>query len=188
MRKSQQKPAEKVQPPVKGKPVPVATPAEPKPFNINDYAKDGITKDEVLEFKSAFDIFDYNGSGKVEVADIKEAFMNLGFHHQSIFAQNVLAHIEKKGPEIEFGEFIRIATAKLNEDYTQPETNLVFTAFDPKGAGTFSLQDLKNTIRGIGEDISDEEIEKMFRAAAVGESKVVTAEDFYNIVTKKAYK
>lgn len=114
--------------------------------------------------------------------------MNLGFHHQSIFAENLLAHIEKKGAEIEFGEFIRIATARLNEDYTQPQTNLVFSAFDPKGTGKFSIYDLKDTMRGIGEDIGDEEIEKMFRAADMDSDGYVTSEDFYNIVTKKNYK
>lgn len=38
---------------------------ENKPFNVNDYAKDGISKDEVMEFKTAFDIFDPNGTGRV---------------------------------------------------------------------------------------------------------------------------
>jgi len=38
---------------------------EIKPFNVNDYAKDGISKDEVMEFKTAFDIFDPNGTGRV---------------------------------------------------------------------------------------------------------------------------
>lgn len=40
--------------------------------------------------------------------------MNLGFHHQSIFAENILSYIEKKaGGVLDFGEFIRIATARL---------------------------------------------------------------------------
>lgn len=38
---------------------------EVKPFNINDYVKDGLSKDEVLDFKTAFDIFDHGGNGKV---------------------------------------------------------------------------------------------------------------------------
>jgi Ca2+-binding EF-hand superfamily protein len=46
-------------------------PVEPKPFNINDYAINGITKDEVLEFKAAFDIFDHSGSGRIEIAEVK---------------------------------------------------------------------------------------------------------------------
>jgi hypothetical protein len=32
---------------------------------------------------------------------------------------------------------------------------MVFSAFDPKATGKFSVYDLKDTIRGIGEDISD---------------------------------
>lgn len=115
--------------------------------------------------------------------------MNLGFHHQSVFAENVLNYIEKKGGGVlDLGEFIRIATARIGEDYTKPQTNLVFSAFDPKFTGKFSIYDLKDTIRGIGEDISDEDVEKMFRAADEDEDGYVTGEDFYNIVTRKAYK
>jgi Ca2+-binding EF-hand superfamily protein len=77
--------------------------------------------------------------------------MNLGFHHQSTFAENFLSYIEKKGGGVlNFGEFIRIATAKINEEYTQPQTSLVFSAYDPKATGKFSIYDLKDTIRGIG--------------------------------------
>ncbi len=65
MKKGQEKPAEKVQAPLKGKAAPNLPPAEPKPFNINDYAINGITKDEVLEFKAAFDIFDHSGNGRI---------------------------------------------------------------------------------------------------------------------------
>lgn len=56
---------------------------------------------------------------------------------------------------MDFAEFIRIATSQLNEEYTQPQTSLVFSAFDPKATGKFSLYDLKDTIRAIGEDIPD---------------------------------
>lgn len=65
---------------------------------------------------------------------------------------------------------------------------MVFSAFDSKGTGKFSIYDLKEAIRGIGEDIGDEEVEKMFRAADADGDGYVTTENFYNIVTKKVYK
>jgi len=35
---------------------------------------------------------------------------------------------------------------------------LIFTGFDPKGTGKFSIYDLKDTARDLGEDLNDDEI------------------------------
>lgn len=58
--------------------------------------------------------------------------------------------MEKKYGFIDFGEFVRLATGKLNEEYTLPQTNIVFTAFDNKGTGKYSAYDLKDTIKSAG--------------------------------------
>lgn len=101
----------------------------------------------------------------------------------------VLNYLEKKNNGVlDFGEFIRIATGKINEDFTVPQTNVVFAGFDPKGNGKFNVYDLKDVVRDLGEDLNDDEIERIFRAADEDNDGYVTNEDFYNIVTKKAYK
>jgi hypothetical protein len=35
-------------------------------FNPKDYEKNGITLEEVLEIREAFDLFDYEGTGQVD--------------------------------------------------------------------------------------------------------------------------
>lgn len=37
-----------------------------QPFNPKDYEKPGISVEEVIEIKEAFDLFDYEGNGYVE--------------------------------------------------------------------------------------------------------------------------
>jgi Ca2+-binding EF-hand superfamily protein len=83
---------------------------------------------------------------------------------------------------------VRIATAKLDEDFTLPQTTVVFSGFDPKGTGKFNVYDLKDTARDLGEDLTDDEIERIFKAADLDNDGYVSAEDFYNIVTKKPFK
>ena len=36
------------------------------PFNPKDYERPGISAEEVLEIREAFDLFDYEGNGYVE--------------------------------------------------------------------------------------------------------------------------
>lgn len=39
----------------------------------------------------------------------------------------------------------------------------------------------------LGEDLDDEEIQKMFKRADLDDDGFVTAEDFYNIMTHRVY-
>lgn len=145
-----------------------------------------LPKDEVLEFKTAFDMFDCDAEGRVEVSEIKEAFINLGFHHQGIFSERILDYMGTlNGGKIDFGEFCRLATDGLNDDFSLDQTNIIFTAFDIKNTGKFNIYDLKDTIRDLGVDIEDEEIEKMFENADSDQDGLVTREDFHRLVTHK---
>ena len=43
-----------------------AVPAKGKGFNAADYAKNGVSEAEVLEYKQAFDLFDTDQGGSID--------------------------------------------------------------------------------------------------------------------------
>ena len=144
------------QPVGKGKEQP---PPPPKEFSINDYVKDGLSREDVVDFKTAFDMFDCDNQGRVEVSELKEAFINLGFHQQSTFSERVFDYMSGfNGGKVDFEGFIKLATTRLNDKYTKEECDLIFSAFDYKNSGNFNIYDLKDTIRDLGMDIDEDEI------------------------------
>ena len=46
-------------------------------FDTKNYEKNGLTEDEVLEIKEAFDLFDTDKSGEIDVNELKQALLNL---------------------------------------------------------------------------------------------------------------
>ena len=131
-------------------------------------------------------MFDADQEGRIEISEVKEAFINLGFHQSSIFSERIFDYMTTLNEgKIDFADFIKLATTRISDKYTQDECNVVFTAFDYKNTGKFNIYDLKDTIRDIGADIDDDEIERMFKNADTDEDGLVTREDFYNIVTHK---
>lgn len=46
---------------------------------------------------------------------------------------------------------------------------------------------MKKVAQDLGEDLTDEEIEKMFVKADLDDDGFVTADDFYNIMTHRVY-
>ncbi len=53
--------------------------------------------------------------------------------------------------------------------------------------GKITSSELKKIAKELGEDLNDEEIDKMFVKADLDDDGFVTADDFYNIMTHKVY-
>ena len=84
-------------------------------FNPDDFVTMTIPREEVIEIKQAFDIFDGDLSGMIDPSELKEAFINLGFSGQNKFVYQILAELdEDQSGGIDFAEFLRLATSKMS--------------------------------------------------------------------------
>ena len=63
---------------VKGKPTPAPAPAPAKAgFDPKAYAKNGVTEEEVTACKTAFDLFDTDQGGSIDIKGIYYFMQNL---------------------------------------------------------------------------------------------------------------
>jgi Ca2+-binding EF-hand superfamily protein len=68
----------------------------------------------------------------MDPAELKQAFIDLGFTGQNKFVYQILAELdEDQSGGIDFAEFLRLATAKIGEKDSRAEITKVFHAFDP---------------------------------------------------------
>ena len=161
---------------------------ERKAFNADDFTNGVLLRDEVLEIKAAFDLFDHDGSGSIDPLELKDAFAALGFTGSNKFVYLIIAELEENGDgTIGFDEFIKLATAKPTNQDSRAEVSKIFKAFDYNRMGKFSVIELKKVALDLGENVDDEEIEDMFERADLDRDGFVTGEDFYNIMTHKVY-
>ena len=94
----------------------------------------------VVEIRAAFEIFDQDGSGYINPTELKEAFVNLGFAGQSKLVSQIMARLdEDKSGSLDFGEFMKLATAKISEKDSKADIMKVFNAFDSNKAVRFGL-------------------------------------------------
>jgi len=63
----------------------------------------------------------------------------------------------------------------------------VFKFYDNNDNQKISWEELKKVAQYLGEEMTDEEIQAMFKKADLDDDGFVTAEDFYNIITGKGY-
>lgn len=107
-------------------------PEPKKAFSADDFVSLTVPREEVIDIRQAFEIFDSDGSGIMDPAELKQAFIDLGFTGQNKFVYQILAELdEDQSGGIDFAEFLRLATAKIGEKDSRAEITKVFHAFDP---------------------------------------------------------
>ena len=88
---------------------------------------------------------------------------------------------------IDFEEFLDMMTARMSDKDTREDINKVFRLFDDDKSGFISLKNLRRVAKELGETMTEEELMEMIERADNDADGQVSPEEFYNIMTKKAF-
>merc|ERR1712238_596553 len=143
-----------------------AQPAKPARFNADNFARPGLSVDEVEEMKEAFDLFDNDNSGAISVNELTSAMQALGFDVKHAVVFNMVADLDADGSgEIEFGEFLDVMCAKISDKNTMEEIDRVFKLFDKDRNCTLEADDLSRVLKELGEEIPEEDVREIIQRA-----------------------
>merc|ERR1712151_566537 len=163
-------------------------PAKPARFNAENFARPGLSVDEVEEMKEAFDLFDNDNSGAISVNELTAAMKSLGFDVKHAVVYNMVADLVSDGSgEIEFGEFLEVMCAKITDKNTMEEIDRVFKLFDKDRNGTLEADDLSRVCKELGEEMSEEDVREVIQRADLDGDGAVGLDDFYAVITKKTF-
>ena len=157
-------------------------------FDPKKYEKNGLTEDEVMEIKEAFDLFDSDKSGQIDTEELKAALKNLGIDAKNQTLTNMMADLDKDNSgQIDFEEFIDMMTAKMSDRDTRDDLEKVFRLFlgDDDKTDKITVKHLKRVAKELNENMSDEELQEMITRADLNKDLGVDFEEFYAIMTKK---
>nr|XP_021149091.1 caltractin isoform X3 [Columba livia] len=129
-----------------------------------------LTEEETAELREAFDLFDPDGEGLIDVGDLKMNVRALGCELEKSEMKKIVSEFGEKG-------------SGKAEPCEKKEILKVFNAFDCDGTGKISLEDLKAVAEEVGEDISEEELQEMIDEADVDGDGEVDEEEFLRILT-----
>merc|ERR1712167_262793 len=76
-------------------------------------AKGGLSEEQIEEIREAFNLFDADNSGAIDVRELKAAMRALGFEVKKEELKKMISDIDNDGNgSIEFGEFLEMMTAR----------------------------------------------------------------------------
>eukprot|EP01062_Namystynia_karyoxenos_P067333 TRINITY_DN61271_c0_g1_i1.p3 TRINITY_DN61271_c0_g1~~TRINITY_DN61271_c0_g1_i1.p3 ORF type:complete len:196 (+),score=105.09 TRINITY_DN61271_c0_g1_i1:83-670(+) len=165
-----------------------------------------LTPQQKAEIKQAFDLFDAEGTGKIQSKDLKVALRALGFEPKKDELKRLVGTVDKEGTGLlDFNMFLELLVRKMGEKDSKEETLKAFELFcDAAGTGektgrgrVITFEDLKIVAEDIGENMTDEELMEMIDFATKGRGRkekdklkeggrdtAVTDEEFMKLLKK----
>jgi Ca2+-binding EF-hand superfamily protein len=179
-------------------------PAQPQSLASRKKApKIELTEEQKMEIREAFDLFDTDGTGRIDVKELKKALRQVCpsiYVHCSDFIQNKdIERLRRKycavtSPDGEFSaaEFFRIMKSKLEidrKDRTKLEIEQMkvntFEAIDVKKRGYITFAELKRHCVKNNSAYTDEQLQEMIDETGHADNEGrVFLDDFMTIMIK----
>lgn len=156
-------------------------------FDWSKFERPGLMQDEIEEMKDVFDLFDVDGSHRINARDLRTCIQALNLRRNQA-VHRILTDLERRGTQtVDFGVFLDLMTARVGERDSRDDVSKVFRLFDDDRTGAITAKNLQNVARELGEPISQEELAEMInRADSDGDGRV-SMDDFYNLMTRRTF-
>jgi calmodulin len=147
-----------------------------------------ITEKKIAELREAFEIFDRDQDGYITIKELAEIMRNLGNPPTEGEIQDMIAEVDIDGNgNINFQEYISLMARRMRDGDLEEEMKQVFKLFDRDGNGLVGASELKSVMIGIGEKITDDEVEDMIREADKDGDGYISYQEFKDIIENRDY-
>mmetsp|Transcript_22740 Transcript_22740/g.3741 ORF Transcript_22740/g.3741 Transcript_22740/m.3741 type:complete len:123 (-) Transcript_22740:32-400(-) len=121
----------------------------------------------------------------IEPRDLKDALVSLGFEPKNSTVYQMFADVDVDcSGNIDFEEFLTIATEERQQKDKRSDVDKLFRLFDDDRTGYVTIENLKRIARELGENVNDDDLKEMIERADTTGTGRVNMDDFYNIMTK----
>ena len=164
-----------------------------KPPSQGQSKKVEVTKEVVNsdggDIKEAFELFDSNGDGKINVREIRGAMQSIGYDEKNPTVYEVITELDnprsKNSGGATFNDFCQTVNYRVPEKETTEDLRKVFNLFlDDPNSNTTSLESIKRVADELGENIEEIELNAMLNKASKSGARL-TFDDFVAIMTGK---
>ncbi|XP_039210825.1 centrin-2-like isoform X1 [Crotalus tigris] len=168
------------------------------------------------QMREAFDLLDADGTGTIDVQDLKASgprcgggalggalpsplsssppppaqvsIRALGFDPPKEELRRLVAEVDKEGAgKIGFDAFYSVMAQKMSETDSQEDVLKAFQLFVDKDSGRIAFGNLKRIAAEIGETPTDEELQEMIDAADLDGDGQVSEQEFLRVLRRRDF-
>ena len=153
-----------------------------EPFDPKKHVSVGVSERDVEMYKEVFDMFDVQNYGNLTPNDLRNALEMFGFLPKKHLIYQIISDIDAdESGGIDFREFLKIMTDQMRpcDGDTREDYERVFSYFDFEGRGYIGKDDLRKISVDLGENLSEEAIEEIFKICDTNNQERINFDSFY---------
>merc|ERR1711959_180831 len=136
-----------------------------------------LTDEQKAELREAFDLFDTDGSGAVDAAELHTAMKALGFEPKKEEIAKMVKEMDKDGDAtVDLEEFYVMMAEKMNQKG--------FKLFDDDNTGKISFKNFQRVAKELGENLSAKELEEIIAEADTDGDGEINEAEFLAVMVK----
>lgn len=145
--------------------------------------KPELTEDQKQELREAFELFDVDKTGSIDLHELKVLMRALGF---DVKKPDVIKMVHEVDPSnngaIDYEQFLEIMTDKYADRDPEEEIKKAFQLFDDDHSGKITLKNMKRVARELGENLSEEELQAMIDEFDRDQDGEISSDEFMYIM------
>eukprot|EP00064_Thunnus_orientalis_P012729 superscaffoldBa00001989_g12764 len=131
------------------------------------------------EFKECFSLYDRQRKGKIEARELIIVMRCLGSNPTpSEVQRHLLSHDIDRAGELDFSTFLSIMHRQLQQEAPEEEILEAMRMADKEQKGFILASELRAKLTGLGEKLTDKEVDELLKEAGVGADGRVHCEQF----------
>lgn len=145
-----------------------------------------LSPEQVAEFKEAFSKFDKDGNGSINTQELGAVMQALGKDLSEAELKEIISKVDTDADGvISFPEFLEEMVRGMKAWGKKQDLQEAFRVFDVDSNGYISVDELKQVMAKLGEELSQEVLEAMIHEADVDQDGQVNYEEFVRILSPK---
>lgn len=150
--------------------------------------RDCLSKEQIAEFRTAFEMFDQDGGGDISLGELGRAMNVLGWNPTGCELKEIINTFDKDGKgTMNFDEFLDLMANWMQGDKTkstEDELKEAFRVFDKDGSGYIEWEELKYVMQTTGEEpLTEKEVTEMMEEADKDGDGKIDYEEFVAMMT-----
>jgi len=144
---------------------------------------EGLTEEQIAEFKECFVLFDREGHGCIRTKQLGTAMRCLGQNPTESELADMINEVDCDGGGlIDFPEFLTFMARRMRDVDCEEELVEAFRVFDHGNDGLVSAAELRYVMSNMGEKLTDEEIDEIVHEADGDGDGKINYEDFVRMM------
>lgn len=145
-----------------------------------------LPEEDIENIRIAFDAFDTEGTGKIDISKVKEAMDETNFQDENPLIYQVIVELDTPANKngVDYDKFLTSIDAKVNDKDSREGIRRVFEVIEPENE-SITAESLKKSAEESGIELTDEEIQTILEQVGDGDTQI-SFQQFYEVISKKA--